>query len=162
MANRKINAIPACSYSQQHLHHPPFCSQSHSAFPLLSFPFSPSVFVWKEERGATSLIGEGRRPRCESWGFISGRNVQLIIKVRLTDQQLHRETKENTLYCLISLCLSASSSPFFFSSVDFDIQQNCLLLCSLVGVSVSNLKLHPVLDLPQPPLGIYFELASPC
>lgn len=81
----------------------------------LVFPFSPSVFVWKEERGATSLIGEGRRrPRCESWGFISGRNVQLIIKVRLTDQQLHRETKENTLYCLISLCLSASSSPFFF------------------------------------------------
>lgn len=93
---------------------PPLLLTVSLCISALVFPFSPSVFVWKEERGATSLIGEGRRPRCESWGFISGRNVQLIIKVRLTDQQLHRETKENTLYCLISLCLSASSSSFFF------------------------------------------------
>lgn len=72
-----------------------------------------------------------------------------------------RDKREYFVLPNFSLSLSIIF-PIFFSSVDFDIQQNCLLLCSLVGVSVSNLKLHPVLDLPQPPLGIYFELASPC
>lgn len=41
---------------------------------------SPSVFVWKEERGAASLIG-GRRPRCESWGSrASTFNFSVIIE----------------------------------------------------------------------------------
>lgn len=100
-----------------------FCKQPKMALYLtcssLSLSLSPSVFVWKEERGAASLIGEGRRPRCESWGSHRSRastfNLSDIIKARLADWQPHRGTRENTLYWIFSLCLSPSSAPFFFS-----------------------------------------------
>lgn len=132
----------------------------------LFLSLSPSVFVWKEERGAASLIGEGRRPRCESWGSQRSRtstfNLSDIIKARLADRQPHRGTRENTLYRIFSLCLSPSSAPFFFSlwNLIFSNTASSFLFISwrysLCLISAPTLIGHSSSG------GVVNELASPC
>lgn len=76
--------------------------RTHSLTCFFCFFFSPAIFVWKEERGAASLIG-GRRPRSESRGSrVSTLNLSVTIKARLADQELHHRTRENTSNIFVS------------------------------------------------------------
>lgn len=69
------------------------------------FFLSPSVIVWKKEKGTESLTGEGRRPHFESRGSsrASALNCSDIINVGVADQQPRQGTAEDTVYSVFSV-----------------------------------------------------------
>lgn len=100
---------------------------------------SRSIFVWKEEIGIVSLIGEGQGPRCESLGLTSGDT--LATSRRLTDQHpLQRRADilysifqyyslpHHHLWNIIIIHIYSQTTLFFF------------YIYTIIGLTVSDLS----------------------
>lgn len=108
----------------------------------VALSLSPSVFVWKEERGAASLIGEGKQPRGESLGSPSGAST-FKCHHQSTPYGSAATSRGKREYFVLNIFSSSVTiiRPVFFSLWDFTFSNTASFFLFInQSYSVSNLS----------------------